>query len=76
MQETFRLNLSYHSFTFRSKRLSRIGSRSGLAAPGIEDNDSARKEIAFLGNIRNNRRYETAPLDWVTPAGRILPAAP
>ena len=39
MQETIRLKLSYHSFTFRSKRLSRIG-RDALT--GL---DSFRKEF-------------------------------
>ena len=41
MQETIQLNLSYHSFTLRSKRLSRIG-RDALT--GL---DSLRKEFRF-----------------------------
>lgn len=37
---------------------------------------NALKEIAFLVNIRNNRRYEVVPQDPVSPVGRELLAAP
>lgn len=36
----------------------------------------ALKEIAFLVNIRNNRRYEVVAQDPVSPVGRELLAAP